>query len=192
MATLESFVPAWGEASEWDEAYEKVENYLRAHRVQGKWQRADLTQRVLRRIASVAPPEPRPDLSALAIDELERELDEWVARALPESAAWPRSQRLVSGRLAVLLSDAYARWPAEFLSDGPPSEGLLRALQGAILTAGPGLQKGRMVPRAEEYGRVAGWMGETVGLFERKPLLGALLIWILVILVLGQLFRLTR
>jgi hypothetical protein len=192
MATLETFVPAWGEAAEWDEAYEKVENYLRAHRVQGKWQRADLTHRVLRRIASEPPPVPRPDLSALAIDELERQLDEWIARALPESAAWPKNQRLVSGRLAVLLSDVYARWPSAFLSNDPPPELLVRALQGAILTAGPGLQKGRMVPRSEEFGRMAGWMGETVGLFERKPFLSVLLVWILVILVLGYLFRLTR
>lgn len=192
MATLESFVPQWGEAAEWDEAYEKVENYLRAHRVQGKWQRAELTQRVLRKIASSPPQSQRPDVSALAIDELERELDEWIVRAIPDSGAWPRNQRLVSGRLAVLLTDAYARWPAEFLSASPPPEAVVSALRGAILTAGPGLQKGRMVPRSDEYGRVAGWMGETVGLFERKPLLSLLLIWTLVILVLGYLFRLTR
>jgi hypothetical protein len=178
--------------SEWDEAYEKVENYLRAHRVRGKWQRADLTQRILRKIASAAPPDPRPELATLAIDTMEAYVDQWIRRALPESAIWSRDQRLASGRLAVLLSDAYARWPDAFLSDEPLPEALLTALRGAILTAGPNLQKGRMVPRSAEFGRMTGWVGETVGLFERRPFLGVFIIWLLVITVLGYLFRMTR
>jgi hypothetical protein len=185
-------VPTWGERAEWDQAYEKLESCLRAYRLHGKWHRAHLTQQILRRLAARPPPEPRAPLTALAIDTLDAELDGWLRRILPETAELLPRQRLAAGRLALLLCDAYARWPDAFLSERPPPEEMQRALHGAMLRAGPEVLKGRMVPQARGLGWMAEWAGGALDTFDRWPILKTLLGWLLAGALFAYLFHITR
>jgi len=146
----------------------------------------------LSRLAATPPPLPRPALATLAIDTLEDHLDRWILRALPESDVWSRRQRFSTGRLTVLLCDAYSRWPEAFLAEDPMPEDMIQAMRSVLLMAGPNLQKGRMVPCPVDFGWATEWAGDAVGLFERRPFLKALLIWLLVVALLIYFFRITR
>jgi len=192
VATLDDFSPAWGTPEEWDRAFEQVDNYLRAYRLPGRWRRAQWTAALLAR-AAAAPPPGAPSVSptAAAIAATDAALTGWFRALLPETAALADDDALVTGRLALLLCDGCPRWPDAFLRPDPPDE-FPRALRGAVLKAGPDLRKGRMVPRPRDWGLVADWAGGTLHSLDRRPYLRALLSWLLLAVVLGYLFHITR
>jgi hypothetical protein len=164
---MNSFIPAWGDPAEWDRAFEQVDNYLRAHRLGGRWRRAQLAAAILARVAAGPPPAaPGSSPVALAIAATDQALAEWFRQLLPEAAAREEPRMLSTGRLALLLCDGYARWPEAFLDPNPPEE-LAGAMRSAVLKAGPELRKGRMVPRPRDWGLVAGWFGGTLGTLEQ-------------------------
>lgn len=191
MATLESFNPAWGDQAEWDRAFDQIDNYLRAHRLGGRWRRAQLAATILERVASRSPPDPSCSLVSLAIQETDLAMAAWFRRLLPETPLPDDRQALSTGRLALLLCDGYARWPEYFLSEEPPEE-MKQAMRNVIIKAGPGINKGRMVPGPRNWGVVAGWFGETLVTLDRRPYLKALLAWVFTALVLFYLFLITR
>jgi len=191
VATLNSFIPSWGDPAEWDRAFEQVDNYLRAHRLGGRWRRAQLAAAILARVAAEPPPTPCPSPVALAIAATDQALSEWFRQLLPGAATRDEHHMLSTGRLALLLCDGYARWPEAFLNPNPP-EDLVRAMRGAVLKAGPELRKGRMVPRPRDWGLVAGWFGGTLSTLDRRPYLRAILAWLIAAAFLAYLFRITR
>jgi hypothetical protein len=168
-----------------------VDNSLRAHRLAGRWRRAQLAAAILARVAAAPPPTTDASPVALAIAAADRALVDWFRRLLPETTPADPQDALTTGRLALLLCDGYTRWPDAFLSDNPPDE-FKKAMFTAVLKAGPELRKGRMVPRARDWGLVAGWFGGTLGTLDRRPYLKALLAWLIAIALLAYLFTITR
>lgn len=191
MATLVSFTPSWGDPAEWDRAFEQVDNYLRAHRLRGRWRRAQLAATLLARVAAEPAPVPPVSPVTLAIAATDRALTDWFRQLLPGASTLDDEDILSTGRLALMLCDGYARWPEQFLHPDPGEE-LRRAMHSAVLKAGPDMHKGRMVPRPRDWGFVAGWFGGTLGQLDRRPYLRALLAWVIVIALLAYLFTITR
>jgi hypothetical protein len=189
--TLKPFVPPWGAPDEWNEAYEKVENYLRACRINSRLHRARLIHRVLVRVAERGPVPQGQALSAVAIHETQTMMREWFARLLQQPAGSGRFA-LVDGRVALLLCDGPERWPYAFLttSDIPPD--LVKEMRASMLVAGPNLQISNMVPREIDYGWFPEIAGGTLGSLSRWPLLQAVLAWVLFLLVLAYLFYKSR
>ena len=189
--TLRPFVPKWGSPDEWNEAYEKVENYLRACRINSHLHRARLIHRVLQRVAEHGPVPAGEVLSTAAIRETQVMMAEWFARML-QPAAEEGHYSLVDGRVALLLCDGADRWPYAFLTtdDLPPD--LVKEMRESMLVAGPNLEISNMVPREIDYGWFPAMAGDTLDSLGKIPFLKALAVWAVFILMLVYLFYKSR
>jgi hypothetical protein len=188
---IKPFVPTWGSPEEWNEAYEKVENYLRACRINSRLHRARLIHRILQRVAERGLVPDGEPLSTAAIRETQGMMEEWFAR-LPQPTAEGGRYSLVDGRVALLPCDGPDRWPYAFLAANAPPPDLVKEMRESLLVAGPNLEISNMVPRAIDYGWFPGIAGNTLDSLGRRPFLQALVAWGLFILLLAYLFYKTR
>lgn len=189
--TLKPFVPAWGSPEDWNEAYEKVENYLRACRINSRLHRARLIHRILQRVAEHGQVSADSTISAAAIIETQVMMKAWFTRMLQPTTEGGQFS-LVDGRVALLLCDGPDRWPYAFLTtdDLPPD--FVKEMRESMLVAGPNLEISNMVPREIDYGWFPEIAGDTLDSLSRRPFLQALLVWALFILGLAYLFFKTR
>lgn len=189
--TLNPFVPQWGLPGEWNEAYEKVENYLRACRINSRLHRARLIHRILQRVAERGPGPEGEVLSTAAIRETQAMMEAWFAR-LPLPSSEGGRYSLVDGRVALLLCDGPDRWPYAFLSAGELPPELAKEMRESMLVAGPNLEISNMVPRAIDYGWLPEIAGDTLDELGRRPVLQAFVAWGLFLLLLAYVFYKTR
>lgn len=165
----------------WDEAFLRVESYLRAHQIESRLLLNRLAMEVIRaaRVAADQPSGTGRDPVALAMSEAERRTTAWFARVLGD-AADPDDERLgTRGRIALVLADAPARWPQHFLAETPPPSELIEAMRAAYIEAGPELELTRMVPRPLDFGPIANVADEAWKTFARWPVLRAIFGWLL-------------
>lgn len=195
--SLESItLPPWdpARAEEWNDAYEKVENYLRACRVGSHLQRARLIALILQRVYDRTQSDSQVadrSLPELAIVEVRERIAEWISHYLPPRADGS-SLNLGEGMLSIYLCDGQARWPYAFLdSQRMPSE-YAEALSARVVRAGPDLAVSSMVPRDMDLGLMPGLVGSAMETFEAVPILKTLLAWLLFFGLLGFLFWYTR
>ena len=195
--SLESItLPPWdpSRAEEWNDAYEKVENYLRACRVGSHLQRARLIALILQRVydrkqADVTVADR--SLPELAIVEVRDRIAEWLSHYLPPHVDG-RLLNLGECMLAIYLCDGPTRWPYAFLdSQRMPAE-YAEALSTRVVRAGPDLAVSSMVPREMDLGMMPGLVGSAMETFEALPILKTLFAWLLFFGLLGFLFWYTR
>lgn len=184
------FRPKTGTAEQWNAAYVRVEEYLRAHRVHNRLHQVRLIQRILDRAAARHAENPAVEPTVLTAEETEAQMDAWFAEMLGEQGR-PRERVAVDGRVALLLSDAIEKWPYAFLEPTVPPE-FGRAMRESSVKAGPDMAVSSMVPRPIELGLIPEAAGETLERFERWPILRALILWVIFLAALVALFRLTR
>jgi len=195
--SLESItLPPWdpARAEEWNEAYEKVENYLRACRVGSYLQRARLAALILKRVYDRTQAEGASvecGLSELAITEVRERIAEWIGHYLPPHADG-RSINLGEGMLAIYLCDGPTRWPYAFLDSQRMPPEFTEALCSRVVRAGPDLAVSSMVPREMDLGLMPELVGSAMETFESVPILKTLLVWLLFLGFLGFLFWYTR
>ena len=177
-------LPAWDpvKAEEWDEAFEKVENYLRACRVASRLHRARLTALILQRTINkrASLPEGSPDihLATLAIDEARDLITQWMSGLLPPRSD-DRQYTLAEGFLALYLCDAPMRWPNAFMNPKLSPPGFTETLHARLVKTGPELEISSMVPRPIDRGLIPGLADSAKETFDRFPILRTLFLWIL-------------
>jgi hypothetical protein len=187
--TLSPFVPAWGAPDDWNDAYEKAENYLRACRINSRLHRARLIHRILERVAARGPVPDGDALSTAAIRETQAMMEEWFGRLLPPAAGGlPPAE----GRVGLLLCDGPERWPYAFLSTADLPADFVREMRASMLVAAPHLEVSNMVPRPIDYGWLPEFAGDTIEHLDRNPMLKALVAWAFFLLLLAFLFYITR
>jgi hypothetical protein len=165
----------------WDEAFLRVESYLRAHQIESRLVLNRLAVEIVRaaRAAAESPAAAGQDPVSLAMGEAERRTTEWFARVLGD-AADPDDERLgTRGRIALVMADVPARWPQHFLAATPPPAELVEAMRAAYIEAGPELELTRMVPRPLDFGPIANVADEAWKTFARWPILRAVFGWLL-------------
>lgn len=194
---LESItLPPWDptRAEEWNDAYEKVENYLRACRVSSHLQRARLSALILQRVYDrklAQPSVPDASLPELAIVEVRERIAEWIGHHLPPHADG-RALNLGEGMLAIYLCDGPTRWPYAFLDSYRMPAEYAAALSARVVRSGPDLAVSSMVPREMDLGLMPDLVGSAMETFESLPLLKTLLAWLFFLGVMGFLFWYTR
>ena len=191
LESLDTFRPKPGSLDQWNAAYVRVEDYLRAHRVHNRLHLSRLIQRVL--VAAARQHEQRPsvDPATLAVEETDRMMDNWFGQMLGEKDL-PHDRIATEGRVAMLLTDGLQRWPYVFLEkENVPAE-FLQAVKQASIKAGPDLAVSSMVPREIDLGTITEAAGETLERIERLPILRVLLLWALFVGVLATVFFATR
>src|SRR5687767_3687891 len=77
-----AFRPRTGTMNQWNAAYVRVEDYLRAHRIHNRLHQSRLIQQILERAAQRHEAEPGHSPTALAVEETESLMDLWFADML--------------------------------------------------------------------------------------------------------------
>ena len=138
---MTTFFPKTGSETEWNAAYYRLEDYLRALRVVNKVQQSQIILRCLQAAAVRHALDPDQSPTTLALDEVQAAIDQWCERILQ------RHERVwVTGRISMLIADAMEKWPTVFLSDETAPD-FQRLMRESDVRAGPDLQVSRMVPR---------------------------------------------
>jgi hypothetical protein len=186
-----AFHPTTGTVEDWNHAYVRVEDYLRAHRIHNRLHSTRLILTVLQRAAMRHAANPSLDPTTLAAEETEAMMDRWFAEILDERDQ-PHERIAVDGRLALLLCDGPQRWPYAFLDDQRVPADFIEAMRTGALTAGPDMSVSSMVPRPIDLGPIPEAAGETLERFERLPMLRTFFLWLLFTGVLAGIFYATR
>jgi hypothetical protein len=185
------FHPTTGSLEEWNDAYVRVEDYLRAHRIQNRLHASRLILKILGRAAIRHAANPALDPTVLAAEETESMMDRWFAEILDERDQ-PHDRIAVDGRVALLLCDGPQKWPFAFLEEPNGPEDFVQAMRAGALTAGPDMAVSSMVPRPIDLGPIPEAAGETLERFERLPMLRTFFLWLLFSGALAAIFYATR
>lgn len=173
----------------WDEAFLRVESYLRAHRIES---RVLLNQRAAEIIASarvLAQENPDAPPVTLAMQVAHARIGEWLARAAGTND-WADGRVRARGRLALLLADVPRRCPEQFLT-GPIPEDVRVAMVSVELEAGPEVRLSRM-PNAPLEFPLAAAVEENWVTFSRSAFLRGVTSWIFLAGLLGMAWYATR
>lgn len=147
---MKAFYPQTGTVEEWNAAYYRLEDYLRAHRVTNKLHQSQIIVRLLQRAAAQHALDPRQAPIELALAETYSVIDRWFQRLLPDE---PEQRASVIGRVSLYIMDATERWPNVFLAeDGEIPPEFKVALRECSVQSGPDLRISSMVPRPLDSG----------------------------------------
>lgn len=189
-------LPPWdpARADEWNAAYEKVDNYLRACRVSSRLHRARLTSQILCRVYARSERgelKPGVSFSEAAINEVRSDILAWLEPHLRQNdGKTPVS--FGEAMLALYLGDGPTLYPYSFLDATSMPPALVKRMDDRVVQAGPGLSISSMVPRDPDLG-VPSLVGNAVEKIESSPVIQAIVVWIIFIIVAGvSLFWYTR
>lgn len=186
-----AFRPTTGTMSEWNLAYVRVEEYLRAHRIHNRLHQSRLIQQVLERAALRHAARPGASPTKLAAEEIEATMDLWFADML-EVRGQPHERIAVDGRVALLLCDGPQKWPYAFLDEQNVPPDFAQAMRAGAIEAGPDMTVSSMVPRPIDLGPIPEAAGETIETIEKWPMLQTLLLWLVFAGALSGIFYVTR
>lgn len=186
-----AFRPKTGTMDQWNAAYVRVEDYLRAHRIHNRLHQSRLIQQILERAARRHEENPALSPTALAAQETEAMMDLWFAEML-DVRGQPHDRIAIDGRVALLLCDGPQRWPYAFLDERQIPKDFAEAMRAGVIQAGPDMAVSSMVPRPIDLGLIPEAAGETIERIERWPLMRALLLWMLFAAALAAIFHATR
>ncbi len=186
-----AFRPTTGTMEQWNAAYVRVEDYLRAHRIHNRLHQSRLIQQVLERAARRHEANPALNPTALAAEEIEALMDSWFADMLDERGQ-PHERIAVDGRVALLLCDGPQKWPYAFLDEQAIPAEFTQAMRAGAIEAGPDMAVSSMVPRPIDLGPIPEAAGETIETIEKWPILRTLLLWLVFAGVLAVIFYATR
>ena len=191
LESLTAFRPRTGTPDQWNAAFVRVEDYLRAHRVHNRLQQSQILQRVLARAAVQHEKEPHLDPTTLAAEEIDRMMDEWFGELLGDKNL-PHERIAAEGRIALQMCDGVTRWPYAFLDlENIPPE-FAQEMKRRSMQAGPDMTVTSMVPREIELGTLTEVAGQTFEQIEKWPILRVSLLWAVFLGVLAAVFYTTR
>jgi len=186
-----AFQPTTGSLEDWNSAFVRVEDYLRAHRIHNRLHASRLILKILSRAASRHAANPTLDPTTIAAEETEMMMDRWFAEIL-DARDQPHERIAIDGRVALLLCDGPQRWPYAFLEEPSVPQDFTSAMREGALAAGPDMALSSMVPRPIDLGPIPEAAGETLERFERLPMLRTLFLWLLFTGILAAIFHATR
>ncbi len=142
--------PVTGHAA-WDEAFLRVESYLRAHHLESRVVLNQLVTDIIReaRERVLGNPAEEPVIAAMRVAHAR--IGSWFARA-GNSGDWSDERVRARARLTLVLGDLPVNWRDTFLSTGPLPAELGPALRSAVLQPGPELRFSNMPPAPLEFG----------------------------------------
>jgi hypothetical protein len=170
-----AFEPESGTAEQWNEAYARVSDYFRAHRIHSRLHRTSLVLETLRLAAKTHASHTEFTPTQIAIHEARRLQKKWLHDIVGDLKI-PEDRLEANGRLAFLMSDGPRRWPDYFLKRDSIPPDLVEAMRRRVEQSGPDLSVSSMVPREIELGLISAIADDTFEMFEKYPLLRVLVI----------------
>src|SRR5258708_5676200 len=146
LESLGTFRPKTGSMEDWNAAYDRVKDSLRAHRIHNPLHQSRLIQTSLDRAAARHEKSPYLDPTILASEEAERLMNEWFTELVGERDL-PAERVAAAGRVALLLADGPQKWPYAFLDDQNIPPDFFQAVKKSSLKAGQHIQVSSSEPR---------------------------------------------
>ena len=167
MLSITSKIP---EEDSFDDAYVKVEHYLRSLRIKNRRVLSKLVYLILDNTYKKLALFPDKNVTTLAIEEAMQLTSNWCEKVLntkfnEDQGISPRA------RVAMMLSDLPDRWVKSFLSEDKLPADLIEAMQKSYISSGPDFQIKRMKQRALEFNPAGNLLAGTLGLANRIPVL---------------------
>jgi hypothetical protein len=135
----------------WEEAFLRVESYLRAHHLESRVLLNQLATGIIGEARGRAAAQPGEEPVVAAMHATHARIGVWFARA-GDAGDWSEERVRVRGRLALVLADLPGRWAHCFLATGPVPPELMSALASGVLQPGPELRFSNMPPAPLEFG----------------------------------------
>src|SRR6187399_1366790 len=136
LEPLNAFRPRTGTPEQWNAAFIRVEDYLRAHRVHNRLQQITILEKVIARAARRHEASPALEPTTLAAEEVDRMMDEWFGELLDHKDL-SHERIAVEGRVALFMSDGVERWPYAFLDERQVPPEFAQEMQRRSIQAGP-------------------------------------------------------
>lgn len=191
LESLDSFRPQTGTQEQWNAAYVRVEDYLRAHRLHNRLHLSRLIQLALIAAARRHQENSGADPATLAVEAVDELMDKWFGLLLGRNDL-PHNRIAAEGRVAMLLADGIERWPYAFLETRNIPPEFARVMKQSSVQAGPDLAVSSMVPREIDLGPITEAAGQTLETIEKLPIVRVLLLWAMFAAVLAVVFYATR
>jgi hypothetical protein len=129
----------------WDEAFLRVESYLRAHHIESRTLLNGLATMLIAKARQVAATQPGDEPVTVAMQVTNAEIGAWFARVLGEGD-WSDERFRARGRLALLLTNLAEKYPHYFLSSEPLPADLAAAMRACTFQPGPEVRFSHMPP----------------------------------------------
>jgi len=183
--------PASGTEEAWNIAYGRVEDYIRAHRIDNRLHQLQLLQLVMKEAAARHAANPKLEPVVVAAEVIEEKMDEWFSFIL-NTPKQPHERIAVDGRVALLLCDGPTKWPYAFLQTKDLPQEFVSSMRERSLEAGPDLSLSSMVPRPIDLGIITEAAGDTLERVSKWPIVKTLILWVIFLGALIAIFRMTR
>jgi hypothetical protein len=162
----------------WNTACERLEDYLRAHRVHDRARLLRLGLALLDEARALHAAQPARTPLDVTMELATDRVEAWFAR-LADDTMKPDPQLAARGRAVWFASGLHREWPSAFLDPEPPPE-LLAAVRSASLQAGPALEFTSMARVEVDYGPMENLAEETWQQFSWGHVLRAFVIWVVI------------
>ncbi len=176
--------------AEWDEAFLRVESYLRAHQVESRMLLTRLTGDIIADAQALAAQMPHEAPVTIAMRLAHARIGEWMQRAMGEGS-WDDERFRARGRLALLMAELPERCPQEFLGSEPLPPDVRSKIASAQLVAGPEMRPLTMPPAMLEFPLVeiaeAKWVT-----FSRSAFVRSAASWVLFVTIVGAAWYASR
>ena len=176
--------------AEWDEAFLRVESYLRAHQVESRMLLTRLTGDIIADAQTLAAQMPHEAPVTIAMRLAHAKIGEWMQRAMGEGS-WDDERFRARGRLALLMAELPERCPQEFLGSEPLPPDVRSKIAAAQLVAGPEMRPLTMPPAMLEFPLVemaeAKWVT-----FSRSAFVRSAASWVLFVTIVGAAWYASR
>ena len=183
--------PTSGTPEQWNDAYARLADYYRAHRIHSRVHRTYLILETLRRAAQTHQRHADKSPTEATIHEARRMHRAWL-RTIIGDLNVPEARLDANGRLSFLLCDGPNKYPDYFIGEGtsPPPE-MVEAMRKPIEQSGPDLAFSSMVPRPIDLGVMAERTDDESGLLD-SPWLRYLLLAAVAAAVIYGLYVVTK
>jgi len=135
----------------WDEAFLRVESYLRAHHIESRVLLNELATDIIREAHTQVFAHPGEEPVVVALQVTHARIGAWFARA-GNPGDWSNERVREGGRLALVLANLPERWVNCFLSAEPVPPELAAALGTVVFQPGPDLHFCNMSAEPLEFG----------------------------------------
>jgi hypothetical protein len=142
---------ASGSEPAWDEAFLRVESYLRAYGLESHVLLHKVTASIIEEARGNAQSGAVGNPVELAMIATQSRIGAWLARS-GQPADWANERIRTQGRLALITADLPSRWPNSFLSSDPFPTDLAAAMASSQVLPAPGMKVSNMAPEPLEFG----------------------------------------
>jgi hypothetical protein len=135
----------------WDEAFLRVESYLRSYGLESHVLLHQVTASIIEEARGNARNGDAENPVVLAMNATQSRIGAWLARS-GQPVDWTNDRTRAQGRLALIVADLPGRWPSSFLSSDPFPSDLAAAMASTHVLPSPGMKVSNMAPEPLEFG----------------------------------------